>query len=383
MLKHVKIGYKLLGGFGLVMAIFIALAVHQLGVIERLGAIQDAGAQRAQDTAKVLGVSLRVSNLYAIVADGEINRNVALTKEDFAKAKEQAKGDIHLVESMADTPEEHVLARRFADSYKDYLDLFEKKMLPLIEKLVQVDKQDAAVPAMEQALRDLDGQVDDLRKAALTPLEAIVVSLAKENDAGDKAFDDERATASRLLLAITGLSALLALAISLLTARSVTRPLARGIAFAQHLAQGDLGHTLDVQQRDELGNLADALRLVAESEKSVAELTAHIAKGDLAVEVRPRGPKDTMLLAMGELVASERLVAKAAQQLAEGDLEVSFTPRAPTTTHFCWPSHIWPRPRNGWRSSRKPSPTGTCASSSPSAPRKTSCSNPSARCSTP
>ena len=246
MLKHVKIGHKLLGGFGLVMAIFIALAVYQLGVIERLGQLQDAGANRALDTKKIMDAMLRVSDLYALVADGEINRNLARTKEDFANSKKLATEDVHTVVSLVDTPEERTHANSFSENYRAYLVFFEKDMLPLIEKIVLADKNDPTIPEMENKLREMDGQIDTLREASLKPLNAIVSSFATENKAGDQLFDDERASASRILMLITGAAALLALAISLTTARSVTRPLDKSTAFANHLAQGDLEHVLDI-----------------------------------------------------------------------------------------------------------------------------------------
>ncbi|MYL83535.1 HAMP domain-containing protein [Desulfovibrio aerotolerans] len=328
MFKHLKVGYKLFGGFTLVIAIFVALAVYQLTTIEHLGAIQDAGAKRAQDSKAIMEVSVRLAGLYAIIADGEINRELAQTKADFTKAKDQAKEDMRLVESLADTAEERALAGRFTDDYKNYLEHFEKKMLPVLEKLAQAAQKNEDIAALEAESKELDGQVDTIRTATIKPLEAITESLAKENIAGDEAFDALRASASRVTIIMTGLGALLALVISILTARAVTRPMTAGIAFAKHLAQGDLEQTLEVNQRDELGQLADALRLVAASEKDVAALTAQIAKGDLSVTINPRSPKDTLLLSMGELVASQRAVAAAAQQLAAGDLRIKVAKRS-------------------------------------------------------
>ncbi|OLN30905.1 Methyl-accepting chemotaxis protein I (serine chemoreceptor protein) [Desulfovibrio sp. DV] len=327
MFKHIKVGYKLFGGFTLVIAIFIGLAAYQLVAMEHLGTIQDEGAKRALDAKAVMDVSLRVSGLYAIIGDAQINRELAQTKADFAKAKDKAKEDIRLVQSLADTAEERALAGRFADSYANYLEHFEKKMLPKLETLVAASGKEGSTDALEEEIRQMDGQVDTIRVATLAPLEEISTSLAKENLAGDEAFDSQRQNASRVTAAMTLLGALLAFFISIMTARSITRPLAAGAAFARSLAQGDLGQTLPVSQRDELGQLADALRLVAASEKQVAEVAAHIARGDLSVSITPRGPEDSLLISIGELARSEQAVAAAAQQLADGNLDVALKPR--------------------------------------------------------
>ena len=326
MLKHVKIGYKLLGGFGLVIGIFIALALYQLQVIEHLGDLQDAGAKRALDTQKIMDVALRVNALTAVITDGEINRDLSRTKAEFAKAKEQAREDIQLVLSLSESPEERAAANGFSEKYRNYLGVFEKQMLPLIETLVKTDASGAA--DSEQRLRALDDELDGYRAATIKDLRAIIASHDQANKAGDELFDAQRMTASRVLIGISAAGALLAVLISLLTARSVTRPLDKSIAFANHLAQGDLEHALDIEQRDELGRLADSLRQVAASEKSVTELTEHLAKGDLSVTVTPRGPKDTMLRALGELVAAETQVAKITRQLSQGDLRVKVAKRS-------------------------------------------------------
>ena len=328
MFKHLKVGYKLFGGFTLVIAIFIALAVYQLTAIEHLGAIQDAGAKRALDEKAVMDVALRLHGFNALINDAQINRNMPQTRAEFAKTKDKAKEDIRLVESLAETAEERALAGHFVDSYKNYLDNFEKKMLPVLEKIFQATQKKEDTAALEEECRTLDEAMDSLRNAALAPLQEITTIQTKENQLGDEAFDSTRATTSRVVIIITALGAVLALLISILTARGVTRPMNAGIAFAKHLAQGDLEQTLAVNQRDELGQLADALRLVAASEKDVAELTAQVATGDLSVAFTPRGPKDTLLLSMGELVASQRAVADAAQQLAAGDLRIKVAKRS-------------------------------------------------------
>ena len=56
---------------------------------------------------------------------------------------------------------------------------------------------------------------------------------------------------------------------------AVTRPLAKGILFAQEVAEGNLGARLDVDQKDELGVLADNLRdMVAKVGSVVGDVRA-------------------------------------------------------------------------------------------------------------
>ena len=52
---------------------------------------------------------------------------------------------------------------------------------------------------------------------------------------------------------------LLSIALGIATALSITRPIILGVAFANRMAEGDLRHTLEIPQKDELGALATAL----------------------------------------------------------------------------------------------------------------------------
>jgi len=62
-----------------------------------------------------------------------------------------------------------------------------------------------------------------------------------------------------LLVVITAGALLVAVLLYLLFARSITVPLSKGVAFAQTVASGDFTKRLDVNQRDEIGTLAQAL----------------------------------------------------------------------------------------------------------------------------
>ena len=74
---------------------------------------------------------------------------------------------------------------------------------------------------------------------------------------------------------ITIVSVVLAVAMWIFTTRVITIPLRRGMAFAEHVAQGNLDDKLEVHSRDELGKLADALRTMVEALKGrIAEAAA-------------------------------------------------------------------------------------------------------------
>lgn len=77
-----------------------------------------------------------------------------------------------------------------------------------------------------------------------------------------------------LIIAVVGIVAIVAVA--LYFTRSMTKPIFKGVAFAKQMASGDLTHTLDVHQNDEIGELAEAL---TNMQKALAKMFNDISNG--------------------------------------------------------------------------------------------------------
>ena len=141
MLKNLKLGTKIFGGILFVILLFSAVAVYQMFSMSRLGVLQDEGAGRAEDALRVNAVLQRVAEVYPVIADGVINRNIEETLEGFAHIKEQAPKDIKLVHELVDTDAEKALANNFAAGYQNYINLFETQMRPILEKGESVEQR--------------------------------------------------------------------------------------------------------------------------------------------------------------------------------------------------------------------------------------------------
>jgi methyl-accepting chemotaxis protein len=68
-------------------------------------------------------------------------------------------------------------------------------------------------------------------------------------------------------LAITGVIVCLGLAISLVVAGSIAGPMKKAVEFSGAVAKGDFSRTLDVSQNDEVGKLAEGLKVMVENLK--------------------------------------------------------------------------------------------------------------------
>ena len=122
--------------------------------------------------------------------------------------------------------------------------------------------------------------------------------------------------------------AVLAMLIAWALAQAVTGPLRKCMSFAGAMAVGDLTHTLDIEQKDEIGQMVKALNQVGDAERTIAGLAGKLAVGELNVDIRERSDKDELMRSLAALVAAERSVTDTAAKLALGDLDVNVAPRS-------------------------------------------------------
>ncbi|MFW6312318.1 MAG: HAMP domain-containing methyl-accepting chemotaxis protein [Spirochaetota bacterium] len=119
----------------------------------------------------------------------------------------------------------------------------------------------------------------------------------------------------------------LAIVLGLLLTRSITKPIRRGVTFAQEIARGNLDVELDIDQRDEIGELADSLRGMIEALRYKAEMIGRIAEGDFSVEVSVASQQDSLGKSMVTMVESLSdvisQVRDAAEQVSAGADQVS------------------------------------------------------------
>jgi methyl-accepting chemotaxis protein len=117
-------------------------------------------------------------------------------------------------------------------------------------------------------------------------------------------------SASVILIAGLGVALVLGVAVAMVIARTITRPVIRGVAFAKNMAEGDFTQTFDVFQRDEIGMLADAMRGMVDKLKDVVRevkgASDNVARGSQQLSTSAQGMSQgaTEQAAAGEEVSS-------------------------------------------------------------------------------
>jgi methyl-accepting chemotaxis protein len=203
--------------------------------------------------------------------------------------------------------------------------------MPLMEKRRQVDAGKATIGELQITYLRLGGnnwvkQSNDL----LSTAEKITAQELENR----RKYDTLASSVTKWILLFGSLGVIvLGLVISYKTAKSITDPLEQLMAVARDIGDsGDLEHNIDIDRKDEIGELARSFSTMVSYLREMASISEAIAGGDLSHEVEPRSKRDTlgnafarMSEGLGALVRSVRdsasQVAAASGQVADASEE--------------------------------------------------------------
>jgi methyl-accepting chemotaxis protein len=141
--------------------------------------------------------------------------------------------------------------------------------LPLLESTLF--ELSAMKERAEEGIAAMDAASDIYAREtqpALREVQTILNELrgeAKINIMTDQQMLSAAMSTRRAVIFMTAISALFGVALSMILARGITKPMLKGINFADELSRGDLTAHIEVDQGDEVGKLADALRKMRDS----------------------------------------------------------------------------------------------------------------------
>jgi methyl-accepting chemotaxis protein len=257
-----------------------------------------------------------------------------------------------------------IFANVGSDQFKTFVKDYEENLQQAGERwgkykaTTQNQEEKALFPKFEDARKEwvaLSTQIFEGRKADTREGRALAIDLslgkAKEKFEGMrniidqltginlKAAAEAEKKASQVfasLIAALSLCAGLGIAIGVLLAwgitRAITTPITKGVEFAKNAALGNLEQTLDLDQKDEIGVLADALKTMVANLRGLVQIAEKIAGGDLTVTVDVLSDKDALGHALKDMVAklSETLaeINMSASNVAAGSEQMNATSQA-------------------------------------------------------
>ncbi len=161
--------------------------------------------------------------------------------------------------------------------------------------------------------------------------------LAKTQDVSVSGLDETKAVAKDTVATLESsesvliwgivFALLVGVGVAVFITRSITGPIIKGVNLATEIAKGDFSMRLNLNRKDEIGQLGGALDTMSVSLSEAAGLAEKIAEGDLTNKVQLASSKDQLGLALeamtGNLSDLIGQIQVAGEQIASGSTQVS------------------------------------------------------------
>jgi methyl-accepting chemotaxis protein len=159
-----------------------------------------------------------------------------------------------------------------------------------LDQLAAMESSTGNYQTAVQAIRDGYAELGTLNAGRTTTGNEVLAAAETTAVAGveaTKGITNEVVAAVQASVVAVGIgiivALLLAIVIAVVITRAITKALAQGVAFATELSDGNLDAKLDVDQKDEIGDLANALRTMAsrlrEIVMDIRSATENVASG--------------------------------------------------------------------------------------------------------
>jgi methyl-accepting chemotaxis protein len=185
-----------------------------------------------------------------------------------------------------------VAASSLDQAGQEYLDSLADEYQALFDQLVQADVQIAAsTETFRETVRTIEPLTEEIRTDAL-----------EEKGTARSAMEQANQTTSTILIAVSLVAGVIGVGLGLFVATTIARPIRRLTGMATMITEGDVDQEVDITQRDEIGQLADAFRQMIVYLRDMAEVAGRLAQGDLTAKVTPRSKKDALGNAFARMI---------------------------------------------------------------------------------
>ncbi|MFC1614718.1 methyl-accepting chemotaxis protein [Gemmatimonadota bacterium] len=280
MLKNIKIGSKLIGGFIIVASLIAVVGAIGINGINNVGTAADI-----------------IMDEEVPIADASMEMMIAVISGRDVMGEYLLSTDINELDGMEEEFQKTVEEFDFfatgilEGTDKDGFNIIatdNPKIVSLIEEADGYHEKfgEAAVELMKnhrQALEGGSGSISSAVAAAYAAMELVDEYSVKADETMDKVeeaaagemnaamlnADAAQSLAIYLMIGFTVVSFVLAIFLGFLLSRSITVPVQKVAGIAEKISQGALNQEVDINQKDEIGQLADAFRQMLKSLKAM------------------------------------------------------------------------------------------------------------------
>jgi methyl-accepting chemotaxis protein len=331
--RNLRIGGKLMIGF---VAMIVLMGIIGVTGDLAVGKVQDllievAGThlpatdylvQADRDLQQLL-VAER-SMIFASVGSDIFEKLVDDYEENLEQAQERWQEYTKLAAELDDNDKEMQI---ISDYEKDF-----RAWQKVSEKIVEGRKSDTREGrrlAIDLSLGEGQEKFEAMREH-INKLEDAMLTNAKEHHAE---ADATHTSVMWWLWGILAFSATVGMILAWLIASGITRPLHEITEVSGRIAAGDLSQSIEIERRDEVGELADAFRTMSTALHHKADAAMRIAQGDLDVELEASSEADVLGRAMVQMKKSIEALVRDVNALVGAALAGQLDNRADAEAH--------------------------------------------------
>ncbi|MBA9033526.1 methyl-accepting chemotaxis protein [Rhizobium leguminosarum] len=315
---RITIKLKLAAAFGFVILLLVGSAVY--GIIS-LSSLNDAVGNLISGPAKRLELALeaKTAELNAV----RWQKNALLEMDPEVARKDYQNSAKSLDEMVVFATGGQQLATAEGKPTWDRLVELAKRFSEGSNKVASI--QESGDRAAAAALSS--GEVRALVMELEDVFETLVTLQQKSMTQADNDTDILYSSTKNMLIGIAIGASVIAFAAALWIALGVNSGLRKIINVASAVAIGDLNQKIEIKSNDEIKDLVNTINVMTDNLRSTAEIANQIANGDLTVSPKPLSEKDTLGIALEQMVERLRGVvsdaAAAAENVSAGSQELS------------------------------------------------------------
>lgn len=281
-MKNIKIGIRLSLGFGAIIFLLIGISLYSIYKISDLSQMTAKMYKHPYTvTTSVLKIEQNIVKIHRAMKD------IALSVDSSVVKKIEIDKQLRLVSKLETKVYDDfkILEERFLGNkqmIENAKDLF-IDWTPIREDVVSLMRSGKISEAAKITKEKGAKHIFKLNRT-ISRLRNFAENKASEFNANSKTVRENAIISIIIILLI---AIFLGVFISIYMTRSVTVPLIKGIDFAKQVSEGDLLATVDIEQKDEIGKLANALKNMIERLKgivsSIIENANNIASASMSL----------------------------------------------------------------------------------------------------
>jgi len=214
MFNNMKIANKIWLNTFVALAAFILVESIYLMDIQSLATIRSKCLKYMKDTAVVSAGSHLGADLYQVIADAVINRNLDNTERDWSEGKIAAANILERMSEIADTAEQKAWVVASKQAYDRLVELFEKEAFPLLKRTTT----DWVAVSM------IDAKIDRQAEIIKINLSQLAASILKDEKKYNEDLDEAKGVIIQRNLFIGAASLFIILMFSFWVIRSIQSP---------------------------------------------------------------------------------------------------------------------------------------------------------------